>query len=80
MSDLIWLSAAPLRRIEPHFPLWHRVPRVDDRRVISGTILVIRNGLRWRDVPKDRDPHKTTARRRSDEASVRRPAFRAGLR
>ena len=59
MSNLIWLSAAQMRRIEPHFPLSHGVPRVDDRRVISGIIFVIRNGLRWRDVPKDYGPHKT---------------------
>ena len=49
MSDLIWLSEAQMRRIEPYFPLSHGVPRVDDRRVISGIIFVIRNGLRWRD-------------------------------
>ena len=48
MSDLIWLSKAQMRRIEPHFPLSHGVPRVDDRRIISGIIFVIRNGLRWR--------------------------------
>lgn len=59
MSDLIWLSAAQMRRIEPHFPLSHGVPRVDDRRVISGIIFVIRNGLRWRDAPVDYGPHKT---------------------
>ena len=44
MSDLIWLSEAQMRRIEPYFPLSHGVPRVDDRRVISGIIFVIRNG------------------------------------
>ena len=59
MSNLIWLSAAQMRRIEPHFPLSHGVPRVDDRRVISGIIFVIRNGLRWRDAPADYGPHKT---------------------
>ncbi len=59
MSDLIWLSEAQMRRIEPHFPLSHGVPRVDDRRVISGIVFVIRNGLRWRDAPKDYGPHKT---------------------
>ena len=52
MSDLIWLSEAQMRRIEPYFPLSHGVPRVDDRRVLSGIIFVIRNGLRWRDAPK----------------------------
>ena len=59
MSDLIWLSEAQMRRIEPYFPLSHGMPRVDDRRVISGIVFVIRNGLRWRDAPKDYGPHKT---------------------
>lgn len=59
MSDLFWLSEAQMRRIEPYFPLSHGVARVDDRRVISGIIFVIRNGLRWRDAPKDYGPHKT---------------------
>ena len=59
MSDLIWLSEAQMRRIEPHFPLSHGVPRVDDRRIISGIIFVIRNGLRWRDAPAAYGPPKT---------------------
>ena len=59
MSNLFWLSAAQMRRIEPWFPLSHGIPRVDDRRVISGIIFVIKNGLRWRDAPKDYGPHKT---------------------
>ena len=59
MSDLFWLSDKQLRRIEPYFPLSHGVPRVDNRRVIFGIIFVIRNGLRWRDAPKDYGPHKT---------------------
>ncbi len=60
MCELIWLSEAQMRRIEPDFPLSHGVPRVDDRRVISGIIFVIRNGLRWRDAPKETQcPHPT---------------------
>ena len=59
MTDLIWLSEAQMRRIKPYFPLSHGVPRVDDRKVISGIIFVIRNGLRWRDAPVDYGPHKT---------------------
>jgi transposase len=59
MIDLFWLSPAQMRRIERHFPLSHGVARVDDRRVISGIIFVIRNGLRWRDAPKEYGPHKT---------------------
>ena len=59
MSDLFWLSDRQLRRIEPYFPLSHGVKRVDDRRVLSGIIHVIRNGLRWRDASSDYGPHKT---------------------
>ena len=59
MSDRFWLTPAQLNRIKPHFPLSHGVPRVDDLRVVSGIIHVIRNGLRWRDAPKDYGPHKT---------------------
>ena len=51
MSDLFWLTQSQMRRIEPYFPLSHGVPRVDDRRVISGIVFVLRNGLRWRDAP-----------------------------
>ena len=59
MGNLFWLSDKQLRRIEPYFPLSHRVPWVDDRRVISGIIFVIRNGLRRRDAPQDYGPHRT---------------------
>ena len=48
-----------MHRVQPYFPLSHEVARVDDRKVISGIIFVIRNGLRWRDAPKDYGPHKT---------------------
>ena len=44
MSDLFWLTKPQMRRIEPYFPLSHGVPRVDDRRIISGIIFVIRAG------------------------------------
>ena len=59
MSDLIRLSEAQMCRIKPYLPLSHGVPRVDDRRIISGMIFVIRNGLRWRDAPDDYGPSKT---------------------
>jgi transposase len=48
-----------MRRLSPHFPLSHGVPRVDDRRVISGIVYVIRHGLQWRDAPVAYGPHKT---------------------
>ena len=59
MDGLFLLSEAQMRRIEPFFPLSHGIPRVDDRRVISGIVFVIKNGLRWRDAPHDYGPHKT---------------------
>jgi putative transposase len=59
MSELFLLSEKQIRRIEPYFPLSHGVPRVDDRRVLSGIIFVIRNGLRWRDAPGAYGPPKT---------------------
>ena len=59
MSDLFLLTKAQMRQIEPYFPLSHGVARVDDRRVISGIVFVNRNGLRWRDAPREYGPHKT---------------------
>ena len=59
MADLFLLSEAQMRRIERYFPLSHGIARVDDRRVISGIVFVIRNGLRWRDAPGEYGPHKT---------------------
>lgn len=48
-----------MARLRPCFPKIHGKPRVDDRRVLSGIIFVSRNGLRWRDAPRDYVPHKT---------------------
>lgn len=59
MSDMIWLSDAQMLGIKPYFPLSHGKPRVDDRRIISGIIFVIRNRLRWRDAPKEYGSYKT---------------------
>ncbi len=59
MDGLFWLSPGQLNRIKPCFPLSHGVPRVDDRKVVSGIIYVIRNGLQWKDAPQAYGPHKT---------------------
>jgi putative transposase len=59
MDDLFLLSKAQMRRIEAFFPLSHGILGVDDRRVISGIVFVIKNGLRWRDAPGAYGPHKT---------------------
>lgn len=59
MSEPMLLSEAQMRRIEPYFPLSRGRARVDDRRVLSGIVYVIRNGLMWRDAPAAYGPHKT---------------------
>ena len=59
MSDLFWLNDDQMARLAPYFPKSHGKPWVDDRRVLSGIIFINRNGLRWRDAPKEYGPHKT---------------------
>ena len=58
-SDLVWLTKQQIRRIEPYFPRSHGVPSVDDQRIVSGIIFVIRNGLRGRDAPAAYETLKT---------------------
>ncbi|OUI79021.1 hypothetical protein HK12_00280, partial [Acetobacter orientalis] len=55
---MFMLSESQMKRIEPFFPLAHGMPRVDDRRVLSGIVYVIRHGLLWKDAPKAYGPHK----------------------
>ena len=59
MSDVVLLSRAQMARLAPYFPRSRGKRRVDDRRVISGIIYVIRNGLMWKDAPRGYGPHKT---------------------
>ena len=59
MSDHFWLTDEQMARLQPFFPKSHGRPRVDDRRVLSGIIFINRNGLRWRDAPKEYGPAKT---------------------
>lgn len=63
MSDLYWLTDEQMARLQPYFPKSHGRGRVGDRRVLSGIIFVKRNGLRWRDAPKDYGSHKTLYKR-----------------
>jgi transposase len=48
-----------MSKIAPFFPRSHGVPRVDDRRVISGIIYVLKHGLQWRDAPRENGSHRT---------------------
>ena len=59
MIRLFLLSERQIARISRFFPLSHGVPRVDDRRVVSGIVYVIKNGLQWKDAPAGYGPHKT---------------------
>ena len=59
MSDLFWLTDEQMARLQPFFPRSHGRPRVDDHRVLSGIIFINRNGLRWRDAPREYGPAKT---------------------
>lgn len=60
MSEGLWLSDAQWERLRPLLPNQPRgVPRVDDRRVISGIVQALRSGGRWIDVPASYGPRKT---------------------
>ena len=53
MCTLFHLSESQLELIKPFFPRSHGAPRVDDRRVASGIIYVIKHGLQWQDAPDE---------------------------
>ena len=60
MSKLYWLSEDQFGRLALLLPNKSRgVPRVDDRRVISGIIHVLQSGCRWTDAPEAYGPYKT---------------------
>lgn len=60
MHNSFWLSDRQFARLQPLLPTKVRgVPRVDDRRVISGIIHVLQSGCRWRDAPPSYGPYKT---------------------
>ncbi len=65
MSDHPLLSQAQMRRLLPLFPRSRGLRRVDDRRVISGIILVIRHSLQWKDAPSAYGPPQDAQKRRS---------------
>lgn len=47
-----------MARLEPYFPNPHGKPWVDDRLVLSGIVLVNRNGLRWYDATREYGAHQ----------------------
>jgi len=64
MTHLFWLSDEAWAAIAPHLPHGKPgKPRVDDRRVISGILHVLKTGCRWRDVPTAYGPPTTVYNR-----------------
>ena len=73
MLSNFWLTEEQFNKIIPLLPNKPRgVPRVDDRRVLSGIIFCIQRGYRWSDVPAEYGPAKTLYNRwkRWSEAGV----------
>ena len=59
-KNLFWLSDEQWARIGPYLPRDVRgVERVDDRRVISGIVHVLKSGCRWCDCPPEYGPPTT---------------------
>jgi transposase len=60
MSDVFWLNENQFAQLVRHLPTDTRgKPRVDDLRVISGIIHVLKSGGRWVDAPAVYGPRKT---------------------
>lgn len=60
MAEEFWLSDGQWMRLAPLLPNKPRgVRRVDDRRVISGIVHVLKSGGRWADAPPSYGPRKT---------------------
>ena len=58
--DYFWLTDGQFTRIEPHLPIDTRgKPHVDDRRVISGIVHVLKSGGRCVDAPDVYGTRKT---------------------
>ncbi len=80
MSSNFWLSEEQFNKINPLLPNKPRsVPRVDDRRVLSGIIFCLQRGYRWSDVPPEYGPARTFCNRykRWSEAGIFERIFEA---
>ena len=62
LNDRLWARVRPLLPARAPRPKGGR-PRADDRACFEGIVFVLRNGLRWRDLP-DRFPSPATCWRR----------------
>ncbi len=59
MSDSPTLPVSKMHTLGPYLPKMRGLKRVDDRRVLSGVVCVIRHGAQWKDAPSGYGPHKT---------------------
>ena len=57
MKEPFYLSHDQVARIKCCFPRSHGIPRVDDRRIVSGIIHVIKHGPQWKDAPREYGPY-----------------------
>ncbi len=59
MTALSYLTNEQISTIKQYFPKSRGKARASDKKVISGIIYVLKNGLRWLDAPKAYGSHKT---------------------
>ena len=64
MNGVFWLSNPAWAAIEPVLPRNQAgARRVDDRRILSGIVHVLRCGCRWQDCPHEYGPSTTVYNR-----------------
>lgn len=62
--SICWLSDLEWAAIEPHLPKGRRgAHRVEDRRIVSGIVHMLRSGARWRDCADAYGPYTTVYNR-----------------
>jgi len=60
IRNFFWQTEDPFGRLKPLLPIdTQGKPRVNDRRVISGIVHVLKSGGRWIDAPDVYGPRKT---------------------
>jgi transposase len=70
LADCEWVAIKPMLPNKPR-----GVPRVNDRRVLSGIFWVLRSGAPWRDLPEAFGPYTTCYATRYDKFAANYLAF-----
>ena len=65
LMDGLWERVEPLLPVSPSRPLGGR-PRNADRRCFEGIVYVLRNGVRWQDMPAEYGSGSTCWRRHAE--------------